>query len=355
MKIGTPIEPMRVAESGTSDGKYAEVIKRHKGNTFAEIKYDGYRIQVHKDDKIRLFTSNLNPINPEVFPDVTPYIRKLPEGIYDGEIVGFGNSLEGFNAIKKRMRDDLDPQLVKEYPVQIRFFDFLQQGNKSLLNLPLKERRKILENNVENYSEQEIIITPERLKEKFDEVTGNNLEGLVCKNPDSLYVPGSRTQDWIKLKNFITLDFVVLGVYKGKEDSKVSDLPFAGVLLGTRNGNKFETIAKVGMPSREMVETLYKRIKPFMTTKVPNSIILSPELQRKTYARKVPAYYVEPEKSAVIETQLLNVTRSENWHSCGLADEKAYSLRIATVKRLRFDKRIKDSTTTEQVAEIFTG
>lgn len=355
MKIGIPIEPMRVAESGTSDKKYIEVIKKHKGTTLAEIKYDGYRIQVHKENEIRLFTSNLNPLNPEVFPDVTPYLKKLPEGIYDGELVGFGNALEGFNSVKKRVRDDLDMDLVKQYPVQIRFFDFLQLGNKELVNLPLTERRKILENHVENYSEQETILTPERLKDKFEEVTAKALEGLVCKNPESLYLPGSRTKDWVKLKNFISLDFVILGVYKGKEESKVSDLPFAGVLLGTRNGNKFETIAKVGMPNREMVETLYERIKPFMTTKLPNSIILSPEIQRKTYARKVPAYYIEPEKSAVIETQFLNITRSENWHSCGLEEDKAYSLRIATVKKLRFDKRIKDSATTEQVAELYSN
>jgi ATP-dependent DNA ligase len=355
MIIGKPIEPMLVAESGASEDKFGKIIKKHKGTTLAEVKYDGYRIQVHKGDKLSLFTSNLNPLNPEVFPDLKPYIKDIPNGIYDGELVGFGNALEGYTAVKKRVRDTLDLQLVKEYPLQVRFFDFLQLGNKELITLPLTERRKILENNVGNYSEQEEITDSDILREKFQEVTGKALEGLVCKNPDSQYNPGSRTKDWIKLKNFITLDFVVLGVYKGKEDSKVSDLPFAGVLLGTRNGNKFETIVKVGMPNKEMVETLYERIKPFMTAEVPNSIVLSPELQRKTYARKVPAYYVQPEKSVMIETQFLNISRSENWHSCGLKDGEAYSLRIATLQKLRFDKLIKNATTTEQVAEIYAN
>jgi ATP-dependent DNA ligase I len=351
--IGKFVDPMLVAESDASDTKFAEVMKRHKGRTLAEIKYDGYRVQVHKGSKVSLYTRNSNPLNPEVFPEISEDLDRLPRGIYDGELVGYGSALDGFNAVKKRVRDELDESLVEECPVQIKFFDVLQLENRLLVDQPLAERRSYLEDYVQNYSEQTAISDSEQLKAKFEEVTSQKLEGLVCKNPDSIYVPGSKTKDWIKLKNFMSLDFVVLGVYKG--EGKASTLPFAAVLVGTSNNGRYETISKVGISNREMIDSLYKKIKPSLVKTAPGSLSLSPEINKKTYARKLPSMYVNPQASAVVEVSFLNITRSNNWHSCGLEDGKAYSLRIATLKNLRFDKRVQDCNTTEQVAELYTG
>jgi DNA ligase 1 len=353
LEIGKPIEPMLVSESGTDDKKYGKIIKKHGGKTLAEIKYDGYRIQVHKNSGLWLFTRNLNLLRPEVFPDLTGTLRKLPNGIYDGELVGYGKSLEGFNSVKKRVRDELDSKLVEEYPLQIRFFDVLMLGKHEQITKNLVERRKTLEDNVENVSEQFEFNNADDLKSKFDLVTGMGAEGLVCKNPDSVYQIGKRNKDWIKLKNFLTLDLVVLGIYKG--EGKASELPFAAVLLGTRNNRKYETITKVGIQNREMIYSIYNKIKDFSTTNVPGSVIISEAMANKTYARKVPYCYIHPEKSAVLEVQALNVTKSKNWHSCGLDNGKAYSLRIPIVRGIRNDKRIEDCTTSDQINDIYVS
>lgn len=353
MNIGKFIEPMLVAESGTSETKFSEVIKIHKGRTLAEVKYDGYRIQVHKNDKVRLYTRNSNPLNPEVFPDISADLDKLPYGIYDGELVGYGCALEGFNAVKKRVRDNLNMTLVEEFPIQIRFFDILQVENKPLIREPLTERRRCLESYTQNISEQTCITDSVQLKGKFDEVVAKNLEGLVCKNPTSLYLPGEKTKDWIKLKNFLTLDFVVLGIYSG--EGKASVLPFAAVLLGTKNNGRYETISKVGISNKEMINSLYDKIRPALVKKAPDCLSLSPVINNRAYARNVPDMYVNPSGSAVVEVNFLNITRGDNWHSCGLKDGKAYSLRIAALKKLRFDKRVQDCNTSEQVAELYTG
>ena len=119
MIIGEAIEPMLVYESAGKD-KYADIIKRHGGSTLAEIKYDGYRVQVHKGKELSLFTRNLNTLNARVFPDVTKNLENLPAGIYDGELVGHGTSIEGFNAVKKRVRSELDNSLVEHFPLDIR-------------------------------------------------------------------------------------------------------------------------------------------------------------------------------------------------------------------------------------------
>ncbi|MBI2124901.1 hypothetical protein HYT92_03860 [Candidatus Pacearchaeota archaeon] len=353
LAIGRPVEPMLVAESGGDDKKFAEILRKHKGKTFSEIKYDGYRIQAHKSSQLWLFTRNLNALNPEVFPEIKDKLRSLPDGIYDGELVGFDNGLVGFNAVKKRVRGELDSKLVKEYPLQIRFFDVLLLQNKVLADAPLRERRKSLEQYTGNISEQETITSPACLKDRFESVTSQGLEGLVCKNPESAYLIGKKTFDWVKLKKFLSLDLVVLGVYKG--EGKAAELPFAALLLGTRSNGNYETITKVGISNKELVYSLNDAIKAGCISTPPRNVLFSEEIKKKTYARKIPFCYVTPEKSAVVEVECLNVTRSRNWHSCGLKDSEAYSMRIPVVRRIRNDKGIKDATTTEQVSQLYKG
>jgi len=353
MKIGKPIEPMLVAESNGEDSKFAEIMKKHKGKTLAEIKYDGYRVQVHKSGKIYLFTKSLNELDMNVFPDLEKQLKNHPNGVYDGELVGFGERLAGFNAVKMRVRGNLDSVLVNQYPLQLRFFDVMQLEDKEVMDLPLYERRKLLTNYVENISQQFTLEDSEQLKGKYTEITDQGLEGLVCKNPSSTYQPGARNQDWVKLKKFLTLDLAILGIYLG--EGKASKLPFAAILAGTKNENRYETIAKIGISNRVMIERLYGLIKDGFTANVPGNVILSQELRRKTYLGKVPYQYVTPEKSAVIEVKCLDLTKSRNWHSCGLENDKAYSLRIASIERIREDKRIIDCTSTKQIGELYSG
>jgi ATP-dependent DNA ligase len=353
MKIGKPIEPMLVAESGADEGKFAKIVKKHGGKTFAEIKYDGYRMQVHKSglDKIRMFTSGLNELNPELFPDLRKQFAELPLGIFDSELVGFGTNREQFEAVQNRMNSKTDKSLVKRYPLQLRFFDVMQIENKPVMEVPLYERRKILENHASNISDQFVFDSGDSLRGKFEEVVDENLEGLVCKNPGSIYVPGSRSQDWIKLKNFSTFDLVVLGLYHG--EGKTADWPFAAVLLGTKNNQNYETLVKLGIMNKKIVDEIYGLVKPGLSEKVPANLVLSPELSKKTYARKIPYTFVMPEKSSIIEVKALNISRSENWSSCGLENGEAYSLRIASFNRIRYDKTPGKATTTQQIKELY--
>ena len=346
-----PIEPMLVAESGADENKFGKIVKKHGGKTFAEIKYDGYRMQVHKSDRIYLFTSGLNELNPALFPDLDKQFRTLPNGIFDSELVGFGTNREQYEAVQNRMGSKLEKDLVKKYPLQLRFFDVMQIGDKPVLDIPLYERRKILEAKVGNLSEQEVIDEGDELKQKFNTAVNNKLEGLVCKNPESAYSPGARNQDWIKLKNFTTLDLVVLGIYKG--EGKTADWPFAALLLGTRNNQNYETLVKIGMANKNVVDDLYGIILRGLSKNVPKNVILSPQLAKKSYARKIPYQYVYPEKSSVIEVKALNISKSDNWSSCGLKDGEAYSLRIASFNRIRYDKKISQATTTAQIADIY--
>lgn len=357
--VGKPVEPMLVKESGADEKKYTQIIKKHEGKTFAEIKSDGYRMQVHKlpNNSIRLFTRSMNLLDPKLFPELEKQFKEIQKNsIKDSELVGIEDGIKGFNAVKQRMRGELDYKLVDKFPLQLKFFDVLMTKGKDVRFRPLYERRKILENTVSNVSEKYIFTDATSLKNKFTEVTEElGLEGLVCKDPESHYLVGARNDDWIKLKKFLNLDFVVLGVYKG--DGKASKLPFAGLLLGTYNPltGLYETISKVGISSPEKINQIYDVIKDKLKPSSSDNVIISDEIKRKTYARKVPYQYVNPKDSVLVEVDALNITRSKNWHSCGLYGNKAYSLRIPIVKKVRLDKELKDCATTELISDLYVG
>jgi DNA ligase 1 len=352
LKIGLPLKPMLVSESGIGDERYTDIIRNHGDLTLAEIKSDGYRIQVHKSSDIQLFTRNLNPLDPRLFPELEPLLTELPPGIYDGELVGIEDGINGFNSVKRRITAELNPENVDNYPLEVRFFDVMYLEDKPLVDFPLYKRRDILECCTGNISQQEAIEDSEELAAKFIDVTNAGLEGLVCKNPESAYLIGRKTKDWVKLKGLINLDLAVLGVYQGQ--GKASRLPFAGLLLGTRNNGQYETITKVGISNKDTIQKIYETIGDHLVESIPGNLVLSDRINLKTYRRKVPFRYISPEDSVVIEVDALNVTRSKNWHSCGLEDSFAYSLRIPSVKRIREDKTVLDCTTTQQVSELYS-
>lgn len=350
--IGKPVEPMLASESGNSEERYEDILKRHNGESYVQIKSDGHRIQVHNNGRLSFFTRALNELNPNLYPDVLPQLKNLPKGIFDGELVGLEDGIKGFNAVKNRKRQTLDLKLVKQYPLQIKFFDILNLNGEDVIDKPMKERRRILENTVKNVSSQWEINDFYDLKQKFLEVTDElGLEGLVCKNPDSSYLIGKKTKDWMKLKKFLTLDLVILGVYQGK--GKAAELPFASLLIGTKNNNHYETITKIGISNKELIEKIERKIKSGYMTEAPENVIISSVISKRSYARKKPLYYVRPENSAVLEIKAMNITNSKNWHSCGLKDGKAYSLRIASIERYRDDKLLKDINTTKQISELY--
>jgi ATP-dependent DNA ligase I len=353
LQIGTPVKPMLVSETGSGDERYEQVMKYHNNRSFVEVKSDGYRVQVHKAEEVSLYTRSLNYLSPELFPELAPQLQALPYGIFDGELVGVEDGIKGFNSVKKRVRGELDKSLVSEYPLQIKFFDVLNLDGDDHTSKPLYQRRQTLEGYVGNISDLQVISEAEVLQQRFDSVIEQGLEGLVCKNPDSGYLIGKRTKDWLKLKDFLSLDLVLLGLYEG--EGKASELPFAALLLGTQNNGYYETITKVGISNKDKIDQIHERVRDSYSTTPSENVVVSDEINKKANSRKIPFTYIPPEKSVVVEAEALNITQSKNWHSCGLQEHgsKAYSLRIPIVREVRLDKKVKDSTTTKQVKELF--
>jgi len=217
--------------------------------------------------------------------------------------------------------------------------------------MPLSYRREILENYCENVSLQTYFSEGEELERYFNGVVERGLEGLVCKNPDSKYQFGARNNNWIKLKKFLSLDLAVLGVYQG--EGKAASLPFAALVLGAKNGEKYETITKVGISNKQLIEQIDSMIGGHYLDEADERSVFSDRIHSRTYARKKPARYVSANSNVVVEVEAMNVTRSKNWHTCGLDEGKAYSLRIPRIIRVRDDKSSLDCNTMQQIREIY--
>jgi bifunctional non-homologous end joining protein LigD len=160
-----------------------------------EIKYDGVRaIYDTTGDKPILYTRKGHDIT-EQFPEVS-----APKGLLlDGEIVGFDkNGFHKLNWVQRRLgvkgRDKIIERM-RRFPITFVVFDYLND-----LSLNYEERMlKLIQH------EHDIVVSDtypaKDIDKMWDFVTGNNLEGLVCKRKRSMYVNGLRTYEWRKIKH----------------------------------------------------------------------------------------------------------------------------------------------------------
>lgn len=345
-----------------------EVMEAHAGKTYADIKYDGYRVQIHKKgEKFWVFTRNGNELNYECYPEIVEIVESLPDCIIEAELVGSGTShKEVFDNMKKRFRRPgirresiekyLESGIVDESPLSLRVFDTLRYEDIGLSDMPLEERRKYTERfngNGIRPSETRIVTSAEELESVVMSYFDARQEGMVCKNPASKYVPGSRTIDWVKFKRAESLDLVVVGIYNSEQYA--TNLPFTSVLCATYNEEtgKYETIGKISVTRDGLADQINGGIAGRTTEERPDDVVFSEKLNKKIYRQFVPDAYIDPEQSVVLEVNAMNLNLADNWQSCGYEDGKAFSMRIGYAKQLRYDKNSQQATTTDTIRKLY--
>ena len=220
------------------------IIERLGTPVWIEEKYDGIRCQLHATpERAELFSRDLRRITDQ-FPELAEAGRRLGvTAIIDGELLAWrdGRALP-FAELQRRLgRRGDDLFLGSEIPVTLSCYDLLHVGDRSLLRLPLAERRARLESilaaRADRDSPTALQLAPVRRVHTTDEIElafaaarrrGN--EGLMAKNPASPYTPGRRGLAWLKLKKAAaTLDVVVVAVETGhgKRKAVLSDYTFA--------------------------------------------------------------------------------------------------------------------------------
>ena len=208
---------------------------------YLEDKFDGIRAQLHRSaQRVEIFSRDLRRITDQ-FPELAEQARKFQQDlIIDGEIVAFdeGRSLTFFDLQKRlgRKNDsaDLFEGAAADVPVAFIIFDLLWFDGRSLLKIPLRERRERLGRLQLPRQFQRAEIVPARsaaeIEQVFQRARRRMNEGLMIKDSESFYSPGQRGMFWFKLKKELaTLDVVVVAAElgHGKRNAVLSDYTFA--------------------------------------------------------------------------------------------------------------------------------
>lgn len=381
-----PKKPVEIGIDPTDAGELQKIIDKFGGEVIVDLKKDGFNAAIHKKgDEVKAYTSGMNEYELETFPELLHDLGLLDDGIYIGEIHGRENkenytNRDAFEAMQKRGRGKKGKELgklVEKYPLTLNLYDIYVYEGEELLDVPQRERRKVLEDIVskKDFDNTDVvgsftITTPQELQELYEKhVASGKEEGFVLKDPrctvKTKVKDGQlellRTDDWIKMKRFSTFDLIVLGFYE-TENSKGKGLPYASVLLGTLNEDtgKYETVVKlpVGKGAEgyyELFEQLEDNLGDFDPEDYDGEISYSPLMLSKR--DKMPDKIVlDVSKSPVVQVRAMGVNKSKSgWHSCGMDEGESYSLRIAVYEHIRKDKNAKDANTAGFIKRFYEG
>lgn len=227
-----------------------------------EIKWDGYRALAlcHKGE-VELLSRNNKPFNEKFYPVYQAVLDWKMEAVIDGEIcVVNDKGIAHFGSLQN-WRSEADGELV--YYV----FDILWLDGHDLTGLPLIQRRELLRplvpaSGIIRYSE-----AFESSATEFLSVAAEmGMEGVMAKKADSVYIPGERTRDWLKLKANKRHEVVIGGFTKNEDSPKL----FSALLVGVYEGKRLHYTGKVGTGFNDkMQREMMKQFKSLVTSKCP--------------------------------------------------------------------------------------
>ncbi|RLI87045.1 MAG: DNA ligase [Candidatus Altiarchaeales archaeon] len=317
-----------------------EVLDKFKIVAF-EIKYDGARIQIHKDNsKVHLFTRRLENVTKQ-FPEIVKSAKENIRGdsaIVEGEMVAIKDLDDRhprpFQDLSRRIKRKYDiPEMVKKIPVEINLFDVVFYEGESKIGEKFKNRRKLLEKIIMEtdtfkLAEQSITNSIEEADKFYRRALNLGHEGVMAKNLDAPYQPGSRVGYMYKIKPIMeTLDLVIIGATWGEGRRAHWLASFLLAVLDPDTG-EFLTIGKMGTgftdeQFREMTETLKGEISEQMGKEVK----LKPKV--------------------VVEVAYEEIQKSPTYSS-------GYALRFPRLVRVRTDKGPQDADTLQRVEELLS-
>jgi DNA ligase-1 len=350
-----PFRPVMLAHA-IEDADFANLAA---GDFIAEWKWDGIRAQAvsgrdaHGNLQARLYSRSGEDITNS-FPDLLPSLRlqdssslehdasrKPPQTFrhhapfaIDGELLVMRDGrVQTFNVLQQRLnRKVVSPKLLKEYPIRLRAYDLLSEGDTDLRALPFAERRARLEAFVAALDDPRIDLSPTIAFDSWDALrsaradpksagAGDDaeaVEGVMLKRRDAPYLPGRPKGQWWKWKRDPhIIDAVLMYAQRGhgKRSSYYSDYTF-GVWTSGEEGEQLVPVGKAyfGFTDEELMQ-----IDRFV--------------RRNTTEKFGPVRHVvhEPDQGLVLEVAFEGLARSPR-HKSGVA------MRFPRISRLRWDK-----------------
>src|SRR6266487_6539927 len=340
--------------------KSAEAIIAKMGVVVAQYKYDGLRAQIHKDgQQVTIFSRNLEDQShmfPELIEGTLGQVR-AERVILDAEALAYNATSEEFlpfqETTRRRRKHGIEA-LAELLPLKAFVFDILYKDGASLLDTPLAERLKILEETLQPddilmRTASHTVQDAHTLTLLFDEAISKGLEGLVVKKQESRYEAGARNFNWVKLKRHSagalndTIDCVLLGYLFGR--GRRAALGAGSLLVGVYDPERdlFVTVTKIGTGlSDEQWRSIRERTRGLEVDHRPARVSSLIE----------PSVWVEPQ--LVIEVLADEITRSPTHTAGKVGAEPGYALRFPRLVTFReADKKPEDATTVQELIELY--
>jgi DNA ligase-1 len=354
VRAGHPLRP-QLAERLPNP----EAVIKKLGTVGVQPKYDGLRVQIHKNgEEVRIFSRNLESMT-EMFPELVSAAAalKVESVILDGEAIAYNPETEEyvpFQETTARRRKEGIEEFADRVPLRAFIFDTMFRDGSDLTPLPYQRRFEIV---VELLRDSDTLVpapltktdSAEVLTRELLDFISRGLEGVVAKRLDSPYQAGARNFNWVKLKRNTsgqlndTIDVVLLGYYRGK--GKRAEFGAGALLAGVydRDKDEFGTISKLGTGlSDQGWRDMHQRLASLEVAEKParvNSIL-------------VPDAWLEP--AIVVEVLADEITPSPR-HTAGMSeDQPGFALRFPRIVSLRTaDKKPEDATSVAEIREMF--
>jgi DNA ligase 1 len=343
MKIGVPIKVMLALKVEDID----EGFERCGKPADFEFKYDGMRMQVHRDDdEIKIFTRRLENVTNQ-FPEVVDCIKKYvheKKVIIDSEAVGYNRKTGKylpFQSISQRIKRKYDiKKMSEEMPVEVNVFDILNYKGRSIVNKTFEERKQVLKKIIKNTPKKIVlaksIITDDKkeVEDFYKEAVNSGNEGLMIKKLDAPYKPGARVGYMCKLKGAKDpLDLVIIGAEwgEGKRSKWLSSFTLACI----DGEGRYLEVGKVSTGLKEKheegvsFEEMTKILVPLIVKEKEKEAIIKPKI--------------------VVEVGYEEIQKSPTYSS-------GFALRFPRFLRLRnIEKSPKDTATLAMIEREYNG
>ena len=323
----TPFHPLRMmlAQQGT----IPDMIEEH-GEIAAEFKYDGSRFQFHKKgNQARMYSRRLEDVTAAL-PDVIEQLMAATDHdvIIDGEVIAIKDGKPmPFQSVLRRFRRRHDVAEATEAIGMIpNVFDILWLDGETLIDLPLAERRKRLEETVRQYVAPQVVSgDPVVIEKTYTDALAAGHEGIMIKVPSSPYTPGQRGKNWIKIKPQVdTLDLAVIGAEWG--EGKRAHV-FGSFLVACQDTGKLVPLSRVATGfSEEQLAEVYELLKDSVIRKSGKEVTFEPSL--------------------VFEVGYAELQASQNYGG-------GFALRFPRFIRIRDDKDLTEIETIESIRERY--
>ncbi len=341
LQLGKPIRVMLFQKvSGIP-----EAFERVGKPAAIEYKYDGFRLQIHKNkDKVQLFTRRQEDVTNQ-FPDIVERVKKTVNAekcIIDSEVIGLdkktGNWLPFQNISQRIKRKYKIKEMVKKIPVIIAPFDLISLEGNDLLETEFSKRRKKLKKIIKSKKNKieiakQIITSNEKQAKKFyKESLEKGNEGVMVKNLEAKYKPGSRVGYGVKVKpETETLEVVIIGAEwgTGKRAGWLTSYTLACV---EPEKEEFLTIGKMSTGVKEKSEEgisyadFTKLLKPLIIKKSGKSVKVKPQV--------------------IVEVGYEEIQKSPSYKS-------GYALRFPRLIKLREDRKPEEIDTLDTVKNLY--